>query len=91
MTSFLNYFIIIKWVKSYPINKRGIFKLINNVISFKPRETNKGPSKESITDSFMMDFFDWAELNGIDVESSEFKYNAATILTVVQSLLNKKD
>jgi hypothetical protein len=53
-------------------------------------EAVKSAPKVSDADAYMGDFYDWAMANGIDTTTTEFKFNAATVLTVVQSLLHSR-
>lgn len=57
----------------------------------KRNEIKVEPNEEDKADSFISYFFDWAQEQGIDTSSVEFKFNAATVLTVIQSLLHERN
>jgi hypothetical protein len=40
---------------------------------------------------FISIFYDWARERGIDTTTTEFKFDAAVILTTIQSLLHERD
>ena len=65
---------------------------MSNVVGFATRKKEKvQEAKGNDAQNFLSEFYDWARENGIDTETTRFKYDAATVLTVVQSLLHERD
>ena len=49
------------------------------------------PIEKDEAAEFISNFYDWARDNGIDTTTTEFKFDAAVILTTIQSLLHGRD
>lgn len=54
------------------------------------RNERKVEERKDEAHEFISQFYDWALEHGIDVGTTEFKYDTAVILTTVQSLLHKR-
>jgi hypothetical protein len=63
---------------------------MNNVVAFTARKP-KEPTKDEILNDLVGRLVDWAEEQGVDTSTTEFKWDAATIRTVAQGLLHRKD
>jgi hypothetical protein len=65
----------------------------SNVVCLTTRKSERAEEtvKESAADEFVRQFYDWAAQHGIDTTTTNFKYDAATVLTVVQSILHERD
>jgi len=64
---------------------------MDNVVSLTTRRIEKKTAKRKTeAEEFISQFYDWALTHGIDVGTTEFKYDTAVILTTVQSLLHKR-
>lgn len=65
---------------------------MDNVICLKTRRQEKiiESPKPSEADEYLSEFYDWCHRHGIDTSTTEFKFNAATVLTTVQSLLHSR-
>ena len=63
-----------------------------NVVSFATRK-NEEPVKtpQDEAHEFILKFYDWAREHGIDTTTTRFKFDAAVVLTTVQSLLHERD
>lgn len=67
---------------------------MSNIVTFKPRKsapkvelpTNQAP-QEAL--DYIAGLYEWADERGIDTTTLDFKYEAATIMTVVQGMLSK--
>jgi hypothetical protein len=66
------------------ISEKEVGVLESNVIAF-PGLIEE-PPKDIVLD-FMGDLTDWAEKHGVDIKSQQYKYNAAMIMTGLQSML----
>jgi hypothetical protein len=42
-------------------------------------------------EQFISTFYDWCMEHNIDTQSIEFKFNAATVLTVIRSLIHARN
>lgn len=69
----------------------------SNVVAFQPRKTVDpvivelpNNSLPSVVIDFIGEVYAWAQTQGIDTESIDFKYEAATIMTVLQGMLHKR-
>ena len=67
---------------------------MSNVVAFQARKpkpvvvempTNTAP--QSVMDFITDDLYHWALSHGIDLESTDFKYESATIMTVLQGMM----
>lgn len=58
-------------------------------LTTKRNEQTESPRETNEADNFISDFYDWAMKNGIDTTTIEFKWDAATVLTIVRGLLHK--
>lgn len=67
---------------------------MSNVVAFAARKpkpvvvempTNSTP--QSVMDFITGDLYNWALSQGIDLESTDFKYESATIMTVLQGMM----
>ena len=67
---------------------------MSNVVAFAARKpkpvvvelpTNKAP--DAVMDFITEDLYNWALSQGIDLESTDFKYESATIMTVLQGMM----
>lgn len=47
-------------------------------------------TKEGV-DSFIYELYDWCQNQGIDTTSEDFRWEAATIMTIIQGMLHKRD
>jgi len=68
---------------------------MNNIVAFRPK---KAPIPEvqlpvntspSVVTDMIYYISEWAINNGVDIESINYKYEAATIMTVLQGMLHK--
>lgn len=66
---------------------------MSNVVCLttKKNERVDEPIKDSEAHTFLAQFYDWAREHGIDTTTTQFKFDAATVLTVIQSLLHERD
>ena len=61
---------------------------MSNVIGLTKRKEEVQPTGDE-AESFISGFYDWAVDQGIDTSTVEFKWDAATVLTIVRGLLHK--
>jgi hypothetical protein len=64
---------------------------MSNVVPFTMRAKLEEPTKDDILNDLVGRLIDWAEENGIDANTTDFKWDAATIRTVAQGALQRKD
>ena len=65
---------------------------MENVVSITTtRNKRKASKRKDEAQEFISTFYDWARANRIDTTTTEFKYDAAVILTTIQSLLHGRD
>ena len=65
---------------------------MRNVVSLTTRKKErKAEARKDAAQEFISQFYDWARDNRIDITTTEFKFNAATVLTVAQALLHGRD
>lgn len=69
--------------------------MINNVVNLRVPQRKKPeppiPSAPLEAQAFVTDIlYDWAIKNGIDIDTIDFKYECATIMTVLQGMLWKR-
>ena len=65
---------------------------MRNVVSLTTtRNERKAEIRQDEVQEFVSNFYDWAREHGIDVTTTEFKYDAAVIMTTIQSLLHGRD
>lgn len=62
---------------------------MSNVVGLTTKKKMKNKPDDK-AQTFISEFYDWAVKNGIDTTTTEFKWDAATVLTIVRGLLHKK-
>jgi len=65
---------------------------MKNVVSLTTtRNERKAEVRQDEAHEFISYFYDWAREHRIDTTTTEFKYDAAVVLTTIQSLLHGRD
>jgi len=68
---------------------------MSNVVAFKARKPKPTPivemptnsTPQSVMDFITDDLYNWALSQGIDIESTDFKFESATVMTVLQGMM----
>jgi hypothetical protein len=64
---------------------------MGNVVCLTTTRNAVKKEEPDAANEYISTFYDWARAQGIDTTTTEFKFNAATVLTVVQALLHGRN